>query len=139
MSNNIFLDTNVLIYAFDVDEKAKHKKAQKILRDCWDGENGAVSIQVLQGFYNAVTHKISKTISKSDARDVIRTYQVWPMPSITVDDIIDASELEEQLKYSFWDSLIIVAAQKIEAELLYSANMQDGQQIGSLKIVNPFN
>jgi predicted nucleic acid-binding protein len=138
MNPLIFLDTNVLVYAYDVDEGDKHKKAQTILRDCWYKENGATSSQVLQEFYSVATRKIPKSLAKRDARDVIRTYQAWPMYSITVEDIIDASELEEQLKYSFWDSLIIVAAQKVGAELLYSEDMQDGQQIGSLKIVNPF-
>ncbi len=138
MNPLIFLDTNVLIYAYDVDEKDKYEKAQTILRGCWEKENGTVSTQVLQEFYSAVTHKIPKPLAKRDARDVVRTYQAWPMYSITVDDIIDASELEEQLRYSFWDSLIIVAAQKVGAELLYSEDMQDGQQIGSLRIVNPF-
>ena len=138
MSPLIFLDTNVLVYAYDVDEGDKHKKAQTILRDCWDKENGAISSQVIQEFYSAITRKIPKSLPRRDARDVVRTYQTWPMFSITVDDIIDASELEEKLKYSFWDSLIIIAAQRIGAELLYSEDMQDGQQIGTLKIVNPF-
>jgi len=138
MNPLIFLDTNVLVYAYDIDEGDKHKKAQTILRDCWNKENGAVSTQVIQEFYSAVTRKIPKSLPKKGARDVVRTYQAWPMHSITVDDIIDASELEEKLKYSFWDSLIIVAAQRTGAELLFSEDMQDGQQIGTLRIVNPF-
>jgi predicted nucleic acid-binding protein len=138
MNPLIFLDTSVLIYAYDVDEGSKHNKAQSILRECWDKENGAVSTQVIQEFYSAVTRKIPKSLPKRDARDVIRTYQAWPMYSIAIDDIIDASELEEKLKYSFWDSLIIIAAQKVGAELLYSKDLQDGQQINGLKIVNPF-
>ncbi len=138
MNPLIFLDTNVLVYAYDLDGGDKHKKAQTILRNCWDKENGAISTQVLQEFYSAVTHKIPRSLPKRDARDIVRTYQEWTMYSITINDIISASELEEELKYSFWDSLIIIAAQKIGAELLYSEDMQNGQRIGNLRIVNPF-
>ena len=133
-----FIDTNVLVYAYDADAGDKHAKAQEVVRDCWESEAGAISTQVLQEFYVTVTRKLSKALPKQDARTVMQTYEAWPVYRPTVADIIAASELEQQHSLSFWDALIIVAAQKSGASTLISEDLQDGRQIGSLKIVNPF-
>jgi predicted nucleic acid-binding protein len=133
-----FLDTNILVYAYDTRGKTKHKKAQNILLDCWNSRSGIVSTQVLQEFYVTVTKKLPKTIPVQEAREIVKELLSWSVYEIVPADIIAASELEEQLKYSFWDSLIITAAQRADANILYSEDMQDGQQIGNLKIINPF-
>jgi predicted nucleic acid-binding protein len=134
----VFLDTNVLVYAFDVDAGFKFDKAQAILKDCWDSQLGTLSTQVLQEFYVTITRKLSNKIDKQSARNIVQAYKAWSVYSITPEDIIDASELEEQNSLSFWDSLIIIAAKKNGAEILYSEDMQDGQKFGNLTVVNPF-
>ena len=136
--NLSFVDTNVLVYAHDADAGAKHSKAQKLLQDCWETESGVISTQVLQEFYVTVTHKLPKTLPKQVARNVIQAYQVWPVHQPSVEDIIAASELEEQHHLSFWDALIVIAAQLSGATTLVSEDLQDGRQIGNVKIVNPF-
>ena len=135
--NLTFIDTNLLVYAYDADAGMKHTKAQKVLLDCWENESGCLSTQVLQEFYVTVTHKLAKKIPPQEARAVIETYRAWPIFLPTIDDILSASEAEERYGFSFWDSLIIVAAQKLGAANLASEDLQDGQQIGSLKIINP--
>jgi predicted nucleic acid-binding protein len=134
-----FIDTNVLVYAYDADAGDKHSKAQAVVRDCWESETGAISTQVLQEFYVTVTRKLPKPITKQDARVVMQTYEAWPVYRPSTADIIAASELEQQHSLSFWDALIIIAAQKSGASTLISEDLQDGRQIDSLKIVNPFN
>lgn len=136
--NLTFIDTNVLVYAYDADADDKNKKAGVVLRNCWETESGVLSIQVLQEFYVTVTRKLSKAVSKQAAREVIQTYEAWPVYRPTVEDIIAASELEEQHSLSFWDALIVIAAQKSGASTLVSEDLQDGRQIGPLKITNPF-
>lgn len=136
--NTVFVDTNVLVYAFDADSGNKFEKAQIILKDCWDKQSGSLSTQVLQEFYSTVTKKLAKKIDKQFARDIIQTYRAWPVHQITPENIVEASEFEEQNKFSFWDSLIIIAAQKQGARILYSEDMQDGRKIGDLTIINPF-
>ena len=133
-----FIDTNVLVYAYDADADDKHLKAQEILRDCWENKSGTVSTQVLQEFYVTVTRKLSKSIPIQKARDVIQTYRAWPTYSSSIEDIIAASELEEQHQLSFWDAMIVIAAQMSKATILITEDLQDGRQIGSLKIINPF-
>ncbi len=136
--NLTFIDTNILVYAYDADAGTKHAKAQAILRECWETESGAISIQVLQEFYVTVTRKLPRALPIQDARSIMQTYQVWPVHIPAVEDVIAASELEEQHQLSFWDALIVRAAQVSGATTLFSEDLQDGRQIGDLKIVNPF-
>ena len=132
-----FIDTNILVYAYDADAGMKHTKAREVLLDCWENESGCLSTQVLQEFYVTVTRKLAKKISPLEARAVIETYCAWPIFLPTADDILAASEIEERYGFSFWDSLIVVGAQKLGATNLASEDLQDGQEIGSLNIINP--
>jgi predicted nucleic acid-binding protein len=134
----IFLDTNILVYAYDIEEETKHQKAKEILIDCWDNHSGTISTQVLQEFYVTVTRKLSKKLPAHEARAIIKDFLPWPIYQIEPANVVAASELGEKYGYSFWDSLIITAAQNTDAEILYSEDLQDGQQLNGLRIVNPF-
>ena len=134
----VFIDTNILVYAFDADAGIKFEKAQSILKDCWNNQSGLLSTQVLQEFYVTVTKKLTSKVDKQSARNIVQVYKAWSASPIMPEDIIEASEFEEQNKLSFWDSLIITIAQKAGAETLYSEDMQHGQKFGGLTIVNPF-
>lgn len=133
-----FIDTNILVYAYDIDEKSKNPIAKKILMDCWESRSGLISTQVLQEFYVALTSKLSKKLTINEARELLKDFLAWPVEQITPHDIVGATEFQERYKYSFWDSLIIVVAQKSGADTLYSEDLQDGQKFGSLVIKNPF-
>jgi predicted nucleic acid-binding protein len=134
----IFLDTNILVYAYDKDEKTKHDKAKDILIECWNNRSGSLSTQIFQEFYVTVTRKLPIKLSAHEARETIKDLLSWPVYQITPTDVVAASELEEKYGYSFWDSLVIKAAQATGATILYSEDMQDGHQIDGLKIINPF-
>ncbi len=134
----IFLDTNILVYAYDLDEKLKHQIAKDILTDCWNNRSGTLSTQVIQEFYVTLTRKLPKKLPVHEIREIIREFMSWPIYQITSVDIVKASELEEKYGYTFWDSLIITAAQNTDAAILYSEDMQDGQQLDNLRIINPF-
>ncbi len=139
MSGEItFVDTNVLVYSYDVDAGSKHETARSVLRELWESRSGAVSTQVLQEFYVTVTRKIPKPIPRRTAREIIETYAAWPVHRPLVRDVAQASELEERYQLSFWDSLIITSAQQTDARVLLSEDLQDGQRFGELSIVNPF-
>jgi predicted nucleic acid-binding protein len=136
--NLTFIDTNILVYAYDADAGDKHIKAQAVVKECWENESGIISTQVLQEFYVTVTRKLSSPIPPQAARDVIQTYRAWSMFRPTIEDIISSSELEQRYQLSFWDALIVIAAQVSGAAILVSEDLQDGQQIGSIKVANPF-
>ena len=134
----IFLDTNILVYAYDLDEKSKRQTAKAILADCWNNRSGVISTQVLQEFYVTLTRKLSSKLPASEARDIVSDFLSWSIYQIAPKDICEASETEDQYGYTFWDSLVITAARNARAEVLYSEDMQDGQKLGDLKIINPF-
>lgn len=138
MIDRSFVDTNVLIYAYDLDAGRKHTIAANILRELWLNGNGAISTQVLQEFYVNATKKIPKPLKPLDARVIISRYLVWHVEENTLDSIIRASELQERHQLSFWDSLIVAAASKSSAKILLSEDLNHGQTIEGVKIINPF-
>ena len=133
-----FVDTNVLVYAYDADAGEKHEKAQSQLQALWQQESGAVSSQVLQEFYVTVTRKLGRPLPRRTAREVVATYGAWPVHRPDVDDLIAASELEERHELSFWDALIVVSARRSGARSLLTEDLQDGQRFDELEIVSPF-
>jgi predicted nucleic acid-binding protein len=133
-----FVDTNVLVYAYDADAGAKHRAAQSILVDLWNEASGAVSTQVLQEFYVTVTRKLAKPLAKRTAREVVDTYGAWPVHRPDTDDVVAASKLEERHRLSFWDSLILVSAASSGAVRLLSEDLQHGRRFDRVRVENPF-
>jgi predicted nucleic acid-binding protein len=115
----------------------KHKIAADVLRELWRNDSGALSTQVLPEFYVNVTAKISKPISPAQARTIISRYRVWPLEENNADSILRASEIQEHFRLSFWDALIIAAAIKAGAKTLLSEDLNAGQVIEGVKIMNP--
>ncbi len=136
--SQVFIDTNILVYAYDADSGNKHSRARELLRNCWEEETGVLSTQVLQEFYVTTTRKLPKPLALKSARDIIATYRAWTVYQPSIEDVLTASELSEKQQLSFWDALIVIAAQLSGASTLYSEDLQHGQHIGSVKIVNPF-
>jgi predicted nucleic acid-binding protein len=138
MTDKVFVDTNILLYAHDHEAGQKGEQANGILRTLWKTKRGRLSIQVLQEFYVNVTKKIRPPLDRSQAREIIRTYAVWIETAPTVDTILRASEISEIWQISFWDSLILASAEEIGASELFSEDLNNGQIIAGVKVVNPF-
>src|SRR5580692_10124804 len=109
MRDRTFVDTNVLIYAHDVDAKTKHEVAKRILCELWNQRTGVLSMQVLQEFYVNVTRKIASPLPKADARLVVNSYSIW-CTETTPAEITAAFRIEDESRIGFWDALIIAAA-----------------------------
>jgi predicted nucleic acid-binding protein len=137
MNGKTFIDTKVLIYAHDVEAKAKHLAAAKVLRDLWADRAGVLSPQVLQEFYVNVTRKIPRPLSKDSARIVVNSYAVWCVDT-TPADIAAAFQIEDASKIGFWDALIIASALKSGAARILSEDLNAGQNIAGIRIENPF-
>ena len=138
MKDRVFIDSNVLVYAHDLDAEEKHQKAVEIVSNLWEEQNGVISTQVLQEFYVNVTRKIPRPQARSKAREIVRNYGLWQMEIIDSADVIRASELEEANRISFWDALIIVSAAKGGAAKLLSEDLNAGQKMAGVVIDNPF-
>jgi predicted nucleic acid-binding protein len=127
--DKVFVDTNVIVYAYDKDAGEKHRVAADIMKDLWRSGLGTISTQILQEFFVTLTKKISKPMDISVVRESIRRLSKWDVLLIDVDIIIRATELQERYKYSFWDSLIIAAAIAGGARTILSEDLADGQTI----------
>ena len=133
-----FLDTNILVYAFDISAGQKHEVAKRIVIDLWDTKDGILSTQVLQEFFVSVTRKIPKPMDAGLAREIVSDFLKW---DIVIDDensLIEAIDIHIRYNYSFWDSLLIQAAIRSGAVLLLTEDLTDSQTINGLSIKNPF-
>jgi predicted nucleic acid-binding protein len=137
MSDKTFIDTNLLMYAHDVAAGAKHQIAKTALRDLWNEQAGALSVQVLQEFYVNVTRKIPVPLSKEAARRVVSSYAIW-CTEITAAEIAAAFRIEDESQIGFWDALIVSSAAKSGASRILSEDFNAGQRFAGLVVENPF-
>jgi predicted nucleic acid-binding protein len=107
MKDRTFIDSNVLIYAYDADAGIKREAAAAVLRELWARRSGALSVQILHEFYVNVTRKIATPLSKPSARAVIDAYIPWCV-SITPVESVAAFHIEDQAGIRAWDALTFV-------------------------------
>ena len=103
MSIKTFVDTDILIYAHDIDALAKHELAKQVLQELWAQQTGVLSMQVLQEFYVNVTRKITSPLCKASARDIVNSYMVWCIETTPV-EISAAFRIEDEARIGFWDA-----------------------------------
>ena len=138
MIEKVFVDSNVLVYAHDADSGDKQRIAANAIAKIMDARSGVLSIQVLQEFYSTVTRKIRSAITRDVARELLRGYSSWTIQSLTAEDIVAASYLEQRHQLSFWDALIVQAALLAGANKLLSEDLQNGMFISGVRVENPF-
>jgi predicted nucleic acid-binding protein len=138
MSDKTFVDTNVLIYAHDIDAGRKHDIAKVMLRELWADRTGVLSPQVLQEFYVNATRKIRTPLPKSAARSVVATYAAWCVAGITTADLTTAFQIEDDANITFWDALIVAVAARSGATRVLSEDLNPDQVIAGITIENPF-
>ena len=136
MSADCFLDTNVLVYAATGRgaEEPKRKRALELI----EGEDFALSAQVLHEFYVTVTRKTAKTLAVDQALEWLEQFDAFPCVEIDAALVKIAVELSERYQLSYWDGAIVAAAEQARASILYTEDLNDGQALGSLQVCNPF-
>ena len=137
MSGRYFVDTNILIYAHDASAGAKHDRARVLLEGLWDSREGVVSTQVLQELSVSVRKKSARPLDLHATRELVADYLAWHVVVNDGESVLAALDLESRHKVSFWDALIIHAAQVAGAEVIYSEDLSDGQRYGDVRVVNP--
>jgi predicted nucleic acid-binding protein len=137
MTDRIFVDTNLLVYAHDHSAGAKHRTAQKLIQELWESKAGCLSIQVLQEFYVSVTQKVPKPMDRTSAAQVIQNLAFWRVHEPKTDDVLEAIHLQERYQISFWDAMIIQSALHFECSIIWSEDLNPGQVYDSVKLVNP--
>lgn len=137
MSDKCFVDTNVLVYAHDRTTGVKHERAQALIEQLWNSGNGVLSTQVLQELCINLRRKAQNPLPLDEVRLLIREYSTWEVVTNTAESVLRALEIEMRYKTSFWDALILQAAEEAGAAILYSEDLAAGQRYGTIQVVNP--
>jgi predicted nucleic acid-binding protein len=133
-----FIDTNVLVYAFDTSAGPKQAASARLLERLWNSGGGCLSVQVLQEFFVIVTRKIAHPLSIKEAAERIREFSRWRVFAPGANDVLAAIALQQQSRISFWDAMVVLAAAESGCDVLWTEDLNDGQLLGGVRARNPF-
>jgi predicted nucleic acid-binding protein len=139
MNGRFFIDTNVFIYSFFDNDPPKREISRGLIADALENSTGVISYQVVQEFLGAATRKFIKPLTFKDSQRYL-TIVLEPLCDVYSSPELfhRALEIMDRWRYSFYDSLIIASAVQAGCAILYSEDMQHGQEIMNLIIKNPY-
>ncbi|HFE63605.1 twitching motility protein PilT [candidate division KSB1 bacterium 4484_188] len=135
MSVKIFLDTNLLVYSMDQNDPRKKEQSREVLRTIRDEYRGVISTQVMQEFYVAATRKLG--VDPLLAKNIIQQFENFEVVIISPEIIYEAIDCSMISQLSFWDALIIVSAERAKCREIWTEDLNHGQIIRGVKVVNP--
>jgi predicted nucleic acid-binding protein len=133
-----FVDTNLLVYAYDSSAGNKWELASDLVTSLWKHGTGVISTQVVQELFVILTQKVQSPLAPEKAKEIIADLLHWPLVVNDADHILRSVDLQMAYRFSFWDSLILHAAISSRSDYLLSEDFQHGQVIESVTIWNPF-
>jgi len=133
----VFVDTNILVYAFDASDEERQERAERALVPLFEEDRIRLSTQVLQEFYVTMTRKVGRPWSSEEALGVLDDLASWPLVVVDYDLIRESVLLSDEASLSFWDALIVNAAARSGAEVLFTEDMNDGQVVRGIRVSNP--
>ena len=134
----VFVDSNVLVYARDASQPAKQPAAANWLDHLWRTRTGRLSTQVLSEFFVTVTRKLDPGMTVSDARADVRDLLAWRPVPITEELLTEAGEVQDRFQFAYCDALIVAAAREAGCGRLLTEDLQEGQDLDGLLVVDPF-
>jgi len=138
MSALCFVDTNVLVYSRDSSEPDKQPRAHEWLTALWTCRCGRTGIQVLNEYYVTVTQKLKPGLTEEEAWQDVNDLLAWQPVVMDVRLMRRAQTSSQQFTLSWWDALIVAAAQTCACRYLLTEDLQDGQDLDGTQVVNPF-
>jgi predicted nucleic acid-binding protein len=139
MSARCFLDTNIIVYAYDTSDPAKQATAQALLLEATLNRSGAISTQVLGEFFHTVVIK-RKLLAASEVAEIVSALKIGLLVTgITMDMVSDAIALHQRYQLRYWDALIVATAKSLGCPIIMSEDMSDGQNYSGVVVKNPFN
>jgi predicted nucleic acid-binding protein len=138
MTAPVFVDTSVLVYSRDSRVAAKQERAEEWLGFLWDTRRGRISRQVLHEYYVTVTRKLKPGLPIAEARADARALFHWMLPVEPARVIEAAWAFQDRCALSFWDALIVGAAESLGCTHVLSEDLPSGQDLGGIKVINPF-
>jgi predicted nucleic acid-binding protein len=137
MSDKYFVDTNILMYAHDRAAGPKHQRAKALIEELWRDRTGVVSTQVLQELSVNLRRKADQPLDAKATREIVADYLTWQVIVIGGESILEALDIEERYRISFWDALVIQAAHASGAKIVYSEDLSDVQTYSGVRVVDP--
>ena len=134
----VFVDTNVLLHTYDDRDKAKQARAREWVTWCWKAKAGRISTQVLNELYNNAITKFRKTVTVHQARTEVRRLRLWQPPHLDTYTVDGAWDLQDRYALGYWDALILSSAHQQGCTYLLSEDLQHGQMMDAVKVINPF-
>lgn len=138
MTGPVFVDTNVLVYRHNAADAAKQTRAESWITCIVDLRAGRLSFQVLQELYATLTRKLQPKLARQEARDIIRLLASWNPLAVDLHLIKQAWDLQDRYSLSWWDALIVAAAQASGCRVLLTEDLQAGQVFGTVRVIDPF-
>jgi predicted nucleic acid-binding protein len=138
MSDSVFLDSNILVYAYDKHDPEKQAKAQDLLRTAIKEESAVLSAQVLGEFFVVVTRRIKEPLSVDDAEKIIDILSFLPVAEIDLSLVRRAIDTQKEYGISYWDALIVAAAEHTGCGRILSEDLSDSKQYHGVLVENPF-
>lgn len=138
MTGKQFVDTNILVYAHDAGAKNRHETARELIGELWESNLGVISTQVMQELYVNIVKKTARPLKPKQAQRIISDYLRWDVVVNTGESIVQAFDIESRYRISFWDALVVQAANSAGAEILYSEDLNHGQNYDGVQVINPF-
>jgi predicted nucleic acid-binding protein len=136
---NVLIDTNLLVYIYDLSEPEKRQRAIEVLQQVRDARAGVLSAQVLSEFYNTVTRKLDPPLSPAQAEEQLWALtRVWPVFPVTSEVVFEAIRGVREYQFSFWDAQIWAAARLNRVSTVLSEDFNPGTVIEGVRFVNPF-
>jgi len=132
-----FLDTNVLVYAYDASEPDKQNRAQEVLREGF-ARGDSISTQVLGEFFVTVTRKIRKPLPVPDAAELLQRLALLPVASIDWPTVQQAVAMQQRYDLSYWDALVLATAFRAGCAKVLSEDLNAGQGYDAVVVENPF-
>ncbi len=133
-----FFDTNILVYALDQSDMHKKNLAIDCFSKALQNDTISLSTQVLHEFYNITTRKLRPALTAAQAQDYVKKLCAFDVIGSAASTIIAAMEIVQRYQMQWWDALILEAALRAKADVLYTEDLQHGQHFGALTVVNPF-
>lgn len=139
MRGNFFLDTNIFVYSFDETAPDKKQQAQEMIKTGLRSGYGHISFQVIQEFFNVATKKFAAPMTLLSSKKYLdKIFMQFEVVYPDADYVKTGLDIAATTGFSLYDSLIISAAFKAGCDTLYTEDLQDGQKIQNLTIINPF-
>jgi predicted nucleic acid-binding protein len=133
-----FCDTNILVSAYDRTAGTKRELARELVQRLWREESGAVSIQVLQELFVTLIRKIAPPVETRIARGIVADLATWRVIEPRVGDVLAAIDVTGRWQVSFWDAMILTAAERAGARVVWSEDLSHGQSYDGVAVKNPF-